>query len=153
MLVIRKAERKDVPVIFALIKGLAEYENAPQEVTNTVAALSNDLFENKFCEAIVAEEAEQVIGFALWYTSYSTWKGPCIYLEDFYVLPEKRRSGAGSMLFDAVVDVARERKAPRLEWQVLNWNQLAIDFYEKRGATIDKEWFNGRMFFPENETK
>ena len=153
MLIIRKAEPRDVSFIFDLIKGLAEYEKAPQEVTNTVASLGKDLFENKFCEAIVAEEENKIIGFALWYTSYSTWKGPCMYLEDFYVLPEKRKSGAGSMLFDAIVNIAKERRAPRLEWQVLNWNQLAIDFYEKRGATIDKEWYNGRMFFPENETK
>ena len=104
-------------------------------------------------KAIVAEEAGEVIGFAIYYTSYSTWKGPCIYLEDLYVLPEKRNLHAGSKLFDAVVAIAKERKVARMDWQVLDWNQLAIDFYERKGATIDKDWYNGRMFFRENEGK
>lgn len=144
---IRVAERKDVPVILELIKGLAEYEKAPTEVINTVSALEKDLFDLKLCEAFVAEVDNAVIGFALFYTSYSTWKGPCIYLEDIYVLPEHRRSGAGSVLFDAVVEVAKSREVARMDWQVLDWNEPAIEFYKKKNALLDDEWLNGRLFF------
>lgn len=144
---IRKAERKDVPMILELIKGLAEYEKAPNEVVNTVEGLERDLFDDRICESFVAEINKQIIGFALFYTSYSTWKGPCIYLEDIYVLPEHRRSGAGSILFDAVVDVAKSRKVARMDWQVLDWNDPAIEFYKKKNALLDDEWLNGRLFF------
>ena len=153
MVKIREAERKDVATILDLIKGLAEYEKEPHEVKNTVEGLTRHIFEENYCEAMVAEEAGEVIGFAIYYTSYSTWKGPCIYLEDLYVLPEKRNLRAGSKLFDAVVTIAKERNVARMDWQVLDWNQLAIDFYERKGATIDKDWYNGRMFFRENEGK
>lgn len=144
---IRKAERRDVPIILELIKGLAEYEKAPNEVINTVQGLEHDLFDDKICEAFVALDNDQIIGFALYYTSYSTWKGACIYLEDLYVLPEHRRTGAGSMLFDAVVDVAKQRKVARMDWQVLDWNDPAISFYQKKNAVLDDEWLNGRLFF------
>ena len=144
---VREAERRDVPMILELIKGLAEYEKAPNEVINTVEGLERDLFDKKICEAFVAEINDQIIGFALFYTSYSTWKGPCIYLEDIYVLPEHRRSGAGSVLFDAVVEVAKERKVARMDWQVLDWNDPAIKFYKKKNALLDDEWLNGRLFF------
>ncbi|MDX2359254.1 MAG: GNAT family N-acetyltransferase [Crocinitomicaceae bacterium] len=149
-MIIREAIREDVPAILELIKGLAEYEKEPHEVANTVENLSKDIFENKYCEALVAVE-DGVIGFAIYYTSYSTWKGACIYLEDLYVLPESRGTGAGSKLFDAVVDIAKERKVARMDWQVLDWNEIAIDFYKRKGATLDEEWINGRLFFRENE--
>jgi GNAT superfamily N-acetyltransferase len=144
---IRPAVRSDVKEIHDLIKGLAEYEKAPDEVTNTPEALESDLFDKKLCEAIVAEDKDGVIGFAIYYTSYSTWKGPCIYLEDLYVLPEKRNLKVGSKLFDEVVKVAEERGVQRMDWQVLEWNELAIEFYKRKGATIDPEWYNGRIFF------
>lgn len=153
MVAIRKAERGDVEPILELIRGLAEYENEPHEVSNTVENLSQDLFELNHCEALVADENGEVIGFAIYYTSYSTWKGACIYLEDLFVIPEKRSLKVGSKLFDAVVAVAKDRKVARMDWQVLDWNQLAIDFYEHKGATIDKNWYNGRLFFRENELK
>ena len=149
---IRKATPEDVPAILDLIKGLAEYEKEPQEVVNTVENLTKDIFEHKHCEAIVVDEGG-VIGFAIFYTSYSTWKGPCIYLEDLYVLPESRGTGAGSKLFDAVVEIAKERKVARMDWQVLDWNEIAINFYKHKSATLDEEWINGRLFFRENELK
>ncbi len=146
-MILRKAQPGDETAILELIKGLAEYENEPDAVVNTAEKLHDDLFKHNFCEAFVAEVDSKIIGFSLFYTSYSTWKGPCIYLEDLYVLPEERKTGAGSKLFDAVVNVAKERKAARMDWQVLEWNDLAIKFYEKKNAIIDPEWYNGRLFF------
>lgn len=150
---IRAAQREDVPAILELIKGLAEYEKEPHEVVNTVDALEADLFDHKLCEAFVAESSNEIIGFALYYTSYSTWKGPCVYLEDLYVLPDRREGGVGSLLFDAVVNVARERKVARMDWQVLDWNTPAIEFYKRKGAILDNTWVNGRLFFKENEAQ
>ena len=107
---IRVAEPGDETAIHELIQALADYERAPDEVINTPEQLFIDLFEDNVCDAFVVESEEQkVVGFALYYTSYSTWKGRCLYLEDFYVLPEHRRGGIGSELFQRVVDVARER--------------------------------------------
>ncbi len=152
---IRAAQKGDEFGIMLLIQALAEYEKAPNEVSNTAEALGIHLFEEQICDAIVAEEiliidgieSRQIVGFALWYTSYSTWKGKCLYLEDFFVLPEFRTSGIGGKLFDKVVSIAKESGVKRMDWQVLEWNQLAIDFYQKRNAILDPEWLNGRLFF------
>lgn len=146
-MIVRPIEKKDVFTVLELIKGLALYEKQPDEVENTVEQLTNDLFEANYCEAIVAEVEDKIIGFAVFYTSYSTWKGPCIYLEDLFVLESYRRSGAGSLLFDRVVAIAKERKVKRMDWQVLDWNEPAINFYKKKEATLDEEWLNGRLFF------
>ena len=150
---IRKANREDVPAILDLIVGLAVYEKEPDAVINTVEGLTSALFQEQLCEAFVAIESKTIIGFALYYTSYSTWKGPCIYLEDLFVLPEYRGMGAGSKLFDAVVDVARSRNVARMDWQVLDWNEPAIEFYKRKGARLDGEWINGRLFFDVNHNK
>ncbi|MCJ8290213.1 MAG: GNAT family N-acetyltransferase [Crocinitomicaceae bacterium] len=144
---IRKAKRGDELVLIDLIKGLAEYENDLEAVDNTPEKLGTDLFDSKICEAILAEQDGQVIGFAIYYTSYSTWKGPCMYLEDLYLVPEARGTGAGGMLFDRVVEIAKEREYARMDWQIIDWNTSAIEFYKKRGAQIDEEWLNGRLFF------
>jgi len=144
---IRKAVRGDETILIDLINGLAEYENEPDEVDNTPERLAHDLFDSNICEAILAERDGKVVGFAIYYTSYSTWKGPCMYLEDLYVIPEARKTGAGGQLFDRVVEIAQERSYARMDWQILDWNKLAIDFYKKRGAQIDEEWLNGRLFF------
>lgn len=144
---IRKAKRGDEQAIMTLIQALALYEKAPDEVVNTAEELGKHLFEEQICEALVAEVDNQIVGFALWYTSYSTWKGKCLYLEDFYVLPEFRTLGIGSKLFDEVVRIAKEKKVRRMDWQVLDWNTLALDFYKKKEAILDPEWVNGRLFF------
>ncbi|MEY3586159.1 MAG: hypothetical protein RLZZ243_1223 [Bacteroidota bacterium] len=145
--IIRKAKRSDVAAIFALIQELALYEKAPEQVTNTADQLAIDLFEKYRCEAIVAEKENQVVGFALYYTSYSTWKGACLYLEDFYVIESERQHGIGQLLFDSVLKTAKDRKVQRMDWQVLTWNEPAIRFYEKQKAILDPEWLNGRLFF------
>lgn len=144
---IRAAKEGDEVIIHQLISQLAEYERAPNEVTNTPEALREHLFDEKICEAIVIENETEIVGFALFYTSYSTWKGKCLYLEDFYVLPEMRGTGFGSKLFDEVVEIAKKRGVKRMDWQVLDWNQPAIEFYKKKEAILDPEWINGRLFF------
>lgn len=145
---IRDARPGDEEAIHSLICELALYEKAPDEVINTVDQLRIDLFEDRVCEALVVEnDARVVVGFALFYQSYSTWKGRCLYLEDFYVKPEFRRGGIGSELFSKVVDLAKERGVKRMDWQVLDWNEPAIAFYKKHEAILDGEWMNGRFFF------
>jgi len=146
---IRPATPKDVPYIFDLIKELALYEKAPEQVSNTSENLHYDLFEAPICEAIVAEENEEILGFALYYTSYSTWKGRCLYLEDFYVKEKCRKRGIGKLLFDEVVRIAKAKKVKRMDWQVLEWNEPGLQFYKKENATLDSEWVNGRLFFEE----
>lgn len=144
---IRPAKIGDEAAIHELIVELAVYERAPKEVTNTVAQLRIDLFEDKICDALVVEDDSKVVGFALFYTSYSTWKGRCLYLEDFYVREENRRSGIGTKLFHEVVNIAKERGVKRMDWQVLEWNEPGLNFYKRENAILDPEWVNGRLFF------
>lgn len=144
---IRKAQPGDENQILGLIRELAAYENEPDAVVNTADSLRADLFQHKYCEALVAEEGDEIVGFALYYTSYSTWKGPCLYLEDLYIKEARRRSGIGAKLFETIIDIAKERKVARMDWQVLDWNEPAIEFYKKYQAVLDGEWLNGRLFF------
>lgn len=144
---IRTAQPGDEHAIMQLIHALAAYEKAPNEVINTAESLAVHLFEEKICAAFVAEIEQQIVGFALFYTNYSTWKGKCLYLEDLFVLPEFRRSKIGGQLFDTVVEEAHRRKVRRMDWQVLDWNETAIQFYKAKNATLDPEWINGRLFF------
>jgi GNAT superfamily N-acetyltransferase len=144
---IRAAKRGDEIGIHALICELATYEREPDAVINSIEDLGVHLFEEQICSALVAEENNQIVGFALWYTSYSTWKGKCLYLEDFYVIPEFRKTGIGNQLFDAVVAIAKASGVRRMDWQVLEWNELALSFYRKKNAVLDPEWINGRFFF------
>ena len=147
MIKIRKARVGDETAIYGLIKELADYEKAPEEVSNTISDLKKHLFEEKLCDALIAEDNNAVVGFALYYISYSTWKGKCLYLEDFYVKPEYRKHGVGSLLFEETINIAKSIKAKRLDWQVLDWNEIAINFYKKQGTTLDGGWINGRISF------
>jgi len=144
---IRDAKPGDEVQILGLIQELATYEKEPDAVINTADKLHEDLFLNKLCEAFVAMEGDKMLGFALFYISYSTWKGPCMYLEDLYVQEARRKEGIGSELFDYVVAEAQKRKMHRMDWQVLDWNTPAIDFYKRKNALLDEEWINGRLFF------
>lgn len=147
---IRKGEPKDMPEVLNLIKELAIYEKAPDEVETTIEELTEDGFGTKpIFDVIVAEMEAKVVGFALYYTSYSTWKGKALYLEDFIVSEPYRKYGIGKKLFDEVLKDAKERKVKRMEWQVLEWNEPAINFYKKYNATLDGEWLNGRLFYKE----
>ncbi|WP_114782848.1 GNAT family N-acetyltransferase [Botryobacter ruber] len=143
---IRKGTAEDLPQVLALIRELAAYERAPQEVTNTLDEMYRDGFgDNPVYRFFVAETSEGIVGIALYYTAYSTWKGRALYLEDLVVTEKLRRSGIGKQLFDAVAREAQETGAKRFAWQVLEWNEPAISFYRKIGASLDNEWINCRM--------
>jgi len=144
---IRNATPEDVPAIHALIVELAIYEREPQAVVTTPLSLKSDLFEAQRCHALVAEQDNEIIGFALYFYAYSTWKGRTLYLEDLYVKASKRTNGVGQQLFDAVVQIAQKEGVKRMDWQVLSWNQPAILFYQKNQAILDHEWVNGRLYF------
>jgi GNAT superfamily N-acetyltransferase len=143
---IREGNKQDLPNILNLIKELAEYEKAPAEVEVTVAEMENWGFgANKLFDFFVAEKNGVIIGLALYYYKYSTWKGKCLFLEDIIVTERMRGAGVGKLLFDEVVEVAKKEKVRRLEWQVLEWNEPAIKFYKKYDATLDPEWLNGKL--------
>ena len=144
---IRTAHRGDESAIMGLIKALALYERAPEQVVNTSENLAKDLFEDQICDALVAIVNGSVVGFALYFTNYSTWKGRCLYLEDLYVHEAHRQLGIGSALFDQVVEAAKERGVKRMDWQVLDWNEPALQFYQRKKASLDPTWVNGRLFF------
>lgn len=145
---IRTGTKEDLPQVLALIQELAEYEKAPQEVDNTIERMEADGFgPEKVFDFIVAEENDRIIGLALYYWSYSTWKGKCIYLEDLVVTLDHRRRGIGQLLFKELIRIAREKDARRLSWQVLDWNEPAIEFYKSIGAQLDPEWINGRLTY------
>ena len=141
---IRKAEKKDCERLLQLIRELADYEKAPAEVTVTLEHFEESGFgENPVWWAFVAEFDGRVEGFALYYIRYSTWKGQCIYLEDFLVTEKLRGQGAGKLLFDRVIAAAKEKGMTRIVWQVLEWNEPALNFYRKYNAVLDPEWVNG----------
>lgn len=144
---IRNALVKDVAAIHSLIIGLAVYEKEPNAVINTPENLLEDLFTHKRCFAIVAEDQKQIIGFALYYFGYSTWKGHTLYLEDIFVQENARKKGVGQALFDEILKRAKKEKVKRMDWQVLTWNTPAINFYRKNKAFLDEDWINGRLFF------
>ena len=143
---IREGQEADLPAALALIQELAEYEKAPQEVTNNLDMMREDGFgTNPIFKFFVAEAPEGIIGIAVYFTAYSTWKGKTIYLEDLVVTEKYRRFGIGKKLFDAVAKKAEELGAKRFAWQVLEWNEPAIQFYRKAKANLDPEWINCRM--------
>ena len=147
---IRAAIPTDVPSIFELILGLAKYERLEAAVTGNPDALAEHLFGDRPCiEALVAERDGSVVGFALFFTNYSTFlTQPGIYLEDLFVRPAYRHQGIATALLRQLASLARDRGAGRLEWSVLEWNQPAIAFYEKIGATILPDWRICRMVGP-----
>lgn len=143
---VRQATSEDIPAVHALIVELAIYERAGNEVETTVAQLIEDGFgPERIFELFVAESEGAIVGMALWYTKYSTWKGKCGFLEDLVVRDEFRDKGIGRALFEAVAAECAQRNFGRMEWQVLDWNERAIGFYKKLGAELDPEWLNGKF--------
>jgi GNAT superfamily N-acetyltransferase len=139
---IRDAVTADVPTILQLIRDLAEYERAPNDVVATEEGLRDILFGNEpAARVVIAREGEEPVGFAVYFFNFSTWLGrPGLYLEDLFVRPEKRGHGYGRALLTHLARIAQERGCGRMEWAVLDWNEPAIQFYKKLGATPMDEW-------------
>jgi L-amino acid N-acyltransferase YncA len=145
---IRKAEREDCPRILELVRELAKYERAPKEVTVSLEHFEKSGFSSKpVWWAFVAEVDGKVQGFALWYIRFSTWKGQRMYLEDFYVTEEMRGKGLGKLLFDKLIKEAQRKKFHGIMWQVLEWNEPAINFYKKYNTSFDPDWVNCGISF------
>ncbi len=147
---IRKAQKEDMASIFDLVVELAIYERAPQAVKTNVTDFENAFDENIF-DVLVATIDNRVIGMALFYMTFSTWRGKCIYLEDFYVVPEYRQSGIGQQLFNRFINESKLLNARMVKWQVLDFNDPALAFYRKNNATIESNWWNGKIFFENNK--
>jgi GNAT superfamily N-acetyltransferase len=149
---IRRAVREDCPRLLELVQELATYERAPNEVTVTLAHFEESGFgEKPVWWAFVAEVPSpsgggEVVGFALYYIRYSTWKGQAMYLEDILITNEMRGEGIGKLLFDRLIEEAKEKKFNRIIWQVLDWNEPAINFYKKYNAEIDSSWLNCSIY-------
>ena len=143
---IRKGRPEDAAAIHRLIVELAIYERAENEVTTTVEQLVEDGFgSDAIYRLFVAEVQGAVVGMALWYEKYSTWKGRCGFLEDLVVRESHRGQGIGKALFLAVAEACAAADYGRMEWQVLDWNEPAIDFYKTLGASLTDTWLNGRL--------
>ena len=147
-IIIRRAEKKDCVRLLELIQELAVYEKAPDEVTVTLSHFEESGFGPKpVWWAFVAEVSGLVVGMALYYVRYSTWKGQRMYLEDILVTEEMRGKKIGALLFDALIQEAKEKKFLGMNWQVLDWNEPAINFYKKYNANFDPEWLNCSISF------
>lgn len=141
--IIRKGTKSDIPQALKLVKELAAYERAPNEVAVSIEEMERDGFgENPVFTFYVAELENKIIGISLYYIKYSTWKGKCVFLEDIIVTEQYRKHGIGKKLFDEVLKDAKQLNVRRLEWQVLEWNEPAINFYKKLNAHFDSEWIN-----------
>jgi GNAT superfamily N-acetyltransferase len=145
-MIIRKGTKDDMPAVLSLIKELAAFEKEPDAVVLT----TEDLIADGFCSSplfytFVAEQDNNIIGMALFYYRYSTWKGKTIHLEDLIVKADKRGTGAGSALYKEVLNFGKQQGVRRVEWVVLNWNTHAIDFYKRSGATVLTDWMTVQM--------
>ena len=140
-MIIRKATKNDMPSVLELIQELATFEKEPDAVVVTVDDLVRDGFsENPLFQCFVAEEENEIVGMALYYYRYSTWKGKTIHLEDLIVKESKRGTGAGFALYKEIIKQGKAENVRRIEWNVLDWNTPAIDFYEKSGAKVLGDW-------------
>jgi GNAT superfamily N-acetyltransferase len=140
---IREGRKEDLSRVLELIKELAEYERAPDEVINTVALMEEDGFgEKPIFGFFVAEHENIIVGLSLYYWRYSTWKGKRLYLEDIIVTESHRGKGLGKLLFDRTMQKTLEENCSGMMWQVLDWNEPAINFYKKYDAKMGAEWIN-----------
>ena len=143
---IRKGLKSDLPSVLALIKELAEFEKAPDEVCVTLEELEEDGFgQHPYYWFIVAEYKEEIIGLSFYFIRYSTWKGRFLFLEDFVVKENFRGQGVGAQLFEETIRIAQRLEVKGMVWQVLDWNEDALRFYKKYEASIHTEWLNGKL--------
>ena len=140
---LRPAQKEDCPRLLELVRELAEYERAPNEVTISIEHFTESGFGDRpVWKALVAEDEGGIQGFALYYIRFSTWKGKAMYLEDILVTEKMRGKGIGHLLFESLKEEARQQGLKRIVWQVLEWNEPAIRFYRKYNAKFDAEWVN-----------
>ncbi|MEB2778834.1 GNAT family N-acetyltransferase [Algoriphagus sp. C2-6-M1] len=148
MYTLREGQVEDLPQVLELINELALYEKAPEQVTNTLAMMEADGFGNNPVFGMfvcVKDETSEIVGIAIYYYRYSTWKGRRIYLEDLVVTQSERGNGAGKLLFDRIMKKGLEENCTGMMWQVLDWNEPAINFYRKYGATLEAGWLNAHL--------
>ncbi|MDB2362026.1 GNAT family N-acetyltransferase [Flavobacteriales bacterium] len=145
---IRKGVKSDLPAVLDLIKELADFERALNEVTVSLEDLEHDGFGNHpYYWFIVAEKEGEIIGLSFYFIRYSTWKGRFLFLEDFIVKESFRNKGVGALLFEETIRIAKELDVKGMTWQVLDWNKNAIRFYEKYNSNISTEWYNGKLTY------
>ena len=144
---LRPVVRADVPLILSLIRELATYERAPDAVVATEASLERDGFGDRpLFQATIAEWGGEPVGFAFWFFAYSTWRGqPTLYLEDLFVRPAARGRGIGKEMMRFLARTALDTGCGRFVWQVLDWNEPSIQFYESLGAEVVREWLTCRV--------
>lgn len=143
---IRKAAKQDMPAVLGLIKELAVYEKEPDAVEITTKVLEEEgLGKNPLFTCFVAEVDQQIVGIALTYFVFSTWRGRTLHLEDLIVTEKQRGTGVGMALYKRVMQFGKEEGVKQVKWIVLDWNTPAIDFYEKTGAIIHKDWYIAAM--------
>ncbi len=145
-IIIRKGRKEDLSDVLRLVYELADFEKAPDAVTNTISDMETDGFgPHPVFEFYVAEVNQEITGIALYYIKYSTWKGKGLYLDDLIVTEKLRGKGIGKKLLDAFMLEAQKADAKQVHWQVLDWNTPAINFYKKVGASIEAEWLDCKM--------
>ena len=145
---IRKGKKKDVPAMLELVRELAIYEKAEHEVSNTEARMLREGFgKNSVFGAFVAEVGHKIVGISIYYFRYSTWKGKRLYLEDIVVNEAMRGHGIGNLLFEKTIEKAKETDCTGMMWQVLDWNEPAINFYKKYETRFDEGWVNCHLDF------
>lgn len=144
--IIRKAEPSDFIHIYELIKALAVFENEPNEPSNSLKKFIEDgtAKQPKF-QVLVAEVEQKIVGIALYYFGYSTWKGSMLYLDDLVVKEEFRKLGIGKKLMDELISIAKEERIHQIRWHVLDWNENAINFYKKYPVSFDKSWITVKI--------
>lgn len=145
MYTIREGKKEDLPQVYQLIQELALYEKAPEQVTNTLEMMEEDGFGDNPVFGffvLIKDTSEEIIGTAIYYYRYSTWKGKRLYLEDYIVTEKERGKGAGKLLFERVMKKSLEENCTGMMWQVLDWNEPAINFYNKYRADIESGWYN-----------
>ncbi|MFZ1703514.1 MAG: GNAT family N-acetyltransferase [Saprospiraceae bacterium] len=145
---LREWQRHDIPIVYDMVVQLAVYEKEPDAVTTTTEAYYKAYDEGLIRGHLVILDSGKIVGMTLFYPAFSTWKGPMLYLEDFFVLEEYRKSGIGKLLFDAYVIEAKKRQCTTIKWQVLDWNTPAIKFYEKAGVDIVTNWWTCKKILP-----
>ena len=136
---------EDLPEIFKLVNELAKYEKAEEEVITSPEEYA-DLFKKGLFRCLIAEINDKTVGMMVFYDAFSTWKGKMLWLEDFIVLEEYRKLGIGSKLFDELIALAKHENYRLIKWEVLDWNEPAINFYKKIGAKLETNWWDGKYF-------